>query len=183
MISHLRTNRLLLLAGAVALLVAAFSAVRGTYAAFTAEQAFPITVSSGSVALGHVDDALVFDSAPLAPGDAATATVELENKGTLPTELSLQRERIASTAPGGCDIRDALQLKVTSGDDTLLDAPLASTAPGQSVGTIAAGARRTYEVTLTFAAQHGATDADNDNCFQGSTDQERFTWTAVEDRS
>ena len=181
--SLLRNHRLLLVAGAVALLVAAVSAVRGTHAAFSAEESFPITVSSGSVALAHVGDALVFDSAALAPGDTATASVELENTGTLASELTLQREKVASTAPAGCDIRDALRLTVASGDDELLDAPLATAAASQALGTLAAGARRTYELTLTFEPQHGATDADNDNCFQGSTDQERFTWTAVEDRS
>lgn len=172
-----------MLAGALAILVAAVSAVRGTHAAFTAEQTFPITVSSGSVALAHVGDALVFDSAPLAPGDSATATVELENTGTLPSELTLQREKVTSTAPAGCDIRNALWLTVESGDDTLLDAPLATASAAQVLGTLAAGASRTYDLTLTFKPQHGATDADNDNCFQGSTDQERFTWTAVEDRA
>ena len=159
--------------------IAAGTALHSTSAAFTDAQTTHFTISSGSVAIERTDGGFVFDSAPLAPGDSAHATATIANTGTLPLKLTLSRETLASTAPGGCPIRSALHLKITG----LFDGPLADAPAHISVGSLAPGDSRSYGVTLTFAAQHGATEADNDNCFQGSVDREQFSWDAVEARA
>ena len=169
--------RALLVVGAI---LAATSGLTATRAAFTDEQSFDWTLQTGTVALTSEGDGLVFSSAALAPGDAATGTVTVTNDGTEPLELSLARELLSSTSPGGCAVRDALRLKIAQGATTLVDAPLATAAASLELDDLAPAASREYTFTLTFVPQHGAGDTDNDNCFQGSVDQERFTWNAVE---
>jgi hypothetical protein len=171
-------TRGLLIVGA---LIAATTGLTATKAAFTdAVPAVDWTITTGSIALERDGDGLVFSSAPLAPGDSATGTVVVRNVGDNLFKLSLGREGIESTAPAGCAVRDALHLKIVDGATTLVDAPLPTAATSVDVGDLAPAASRTLTVTLTFAPQNGATDADNDNCFQGSLDRERFTWSAVE---
>lgn len=160
---------------------AAISTLHGTSAAFTAEQTAHLTIGTGSVALTDDGDALAFDAAALAPGDTAKATVTVK-AGSLPADVALSRQLLESTAPHGCAIRDALSLRVAEAGRTLTDGPLASAAAELPLGRFAAGETRTYEIALTFAARHGATTADNDNCFQDSVDRERFTWSATEAR-
>src|SRR4051794_30547021 len=167
---------------AAALTVAGF---HGTSAAFTDSQTFHIEVSSGGLAIQRDGAGLIFSPSALAPGDPATASVKVTNDGTLPYDLALTREMLGSTAPGGCAVRDALTLKiveVTAGGTrrTLADGALAGVPTRIALGTFAAGEARTYEVAVTFVAKHGATATDNDNCFQGSADRERFGWNAAE---
>ena len=176
---------------ALAVLAAAVTVVttgvRGTSAAFTDSETIEIGVSTGSVGIDRDGDGLVFSSAPLAPGDTARATVKVSNGGSLPIDMALARENQRSDAPNGCAVRDALGLKVVevAGTErrTLVDGPLKSVAGSLALGAFAPGEERTYEVAVTFAPQHGATALDNDNCFQGSVDTERFSWQAVEARS
>src|SRR4051812_875537 len=170
-------RRSLIALATVAAALAAVATVRGTSAAFTDEQTAQIQLKTGSVAIERDAQGLVFTSAPLAPGDSADAAVTVTNTGTLPAKLTLTREQLESTSPGGCAVGDALRLKVARGDNVLADGPLGGAI---ELGTFAAGEAGTYDVTITFAAQHGATAADNDNCFEGSLDRERFAWQAVE---
>lgn len=182
--------RLLCVVAALAGLSLVVSGFRATGAAFTDSETITVAISSGSVAIGHDGDGLEFSSAPLAPGDAAAATVRVTNSGTLAATLSLGREHLESTSPAGCAVRDALQLEIvedvdgdpgTAGDRTrIADGALTDVAASAALGAIAPGAARTYELTLTFEAQNGASAADNDNCFEGSIDRERFTWSSVE---
>ena len=165
--------------------VAAIGSLRGTSAAFTDEQTTEIAISTGSVAIERDGKGLVFSSAPLAPGDTASASVKVTNSGPLPVDLTLTRELLDSTAPGGCAVRDALTLKiveVATGDvrRTLADGPLAGVPEHIALGTFEPGEARTYEITVTFVAEHGATATDNDNCFQDSVDRDRFSWVAAE---
>lgn len=169
-------TRSLLVLGA---LLAATTGLHATGAAFTDAADHEWSVSTGSIALTRDGDGLVFSSAPLAPGDSATGTVTVRNTGDRALTLSLAREHLESTAPAGCAVRDALRLKVVQGTTTVVDAPVTEAA-SVDLGELAPAAAREYAFTLTFAPQHGATDADNDNCFQGSVDRERFTWHAVE---
>ena len=175
----------LIAAIAVVAALAVIGTLRGTSAAFTAEQSTTIQISTGSLAIKRDGAGLVFSSAALAPGDTATASVKVSNGGTLPYDLTLKRELLDSTAPGGCAVRDALTLKIVevgAGDArrTLTDGPLTAAPTGIALGTFAVGDARTYEFTVTFVAGHGATATDNDNCFQGSVDSERFGWDATE---
>ena len=170
-------RRSLIVLAAVAAALAAVTTLRGTSAAFTDEQTTQFQLKTGSVAIERDGEGLVFTSAPLAPGDSAEATVTVKNAGTLPAKLTLTREQLESTSPGGCAVRDAMRLEVAHGETTISDGPLAGDV---ELGTLAAGESRSYDVTLTFAAQHGASATDNDNCFQGSLDRERFGWRAVE---
>ena len=170
-------RRSLIALAAVAAALAAVATLRGTSAAFTDEQTTEFQLKTGSVAIQRDGDGLVFSSAPLAPGDSASATVKVTNTGTLPAKLTLSREQLESTSPGGCSVSDAMRLKVADGDATISDGPLAGNV---ELGTLAAGESRSYDVTLIFAAQHGASATDNDNCFEGSLDRERFGWQAVQ---
>ena len=170
-------TRALLIVGA---LIVATTGLTSTYAAFTDGESYEWSIATGTIALERDGDGLVFSSAPLAPGDSATGTVTVRNVGDRAFSLSLAREGIESTAPAGCAVREALQLTIVQGATTLVDAPLATAAASVEVGRIEPDAARTLTVTLTFAPQHGATDDDNDNCFEGSLDRERFTWHAVE---
>lgn len=162
-----------------------------TLAAFTSD---PVTaeteIAVGTLALTAVGDDLVFDSAPLAPGDSSAAKVRLRQSGTLAATVVLHRESTAGTSPNGCAIADALGLLIvedrdgdvaTAGDRRdVYDGTLAAAPTDLPLGQFAADERRTYEFTLTYAPQGGATTADNDNCFQGSVARQRFSWTARE---
>lgn len=175
----------LIIVAVVALVTVAANAVRGTSSAFTDSHTTMLSVTSGGMAIKRDGDGLVFSSAALAPGDDATASVKVRNGGTLPADLTLTRETLGSTSPGGCAVRDALTLKIVevgAGDArrTLTDGPLAAAPTEIALGTFAVGDARAYEFTVTFVAGHGATATDNDNCFQGSVDSERFGWDATE---
>ena len=192
MAPRLVRRRRLWLASAVAVLVALAGGLQGTKAAFTTSETFEWDASSGSLALTRDGDGLLFDSSPLAPGDAATGVVRLKNTGTIEAEIALTRESVSSTAPAGCEVRDALHVQVvedrdgdplTSDDRTdVADDALTEIGDALALSSFAAGEARTYEVTVTFTPQHGATADDNDNCFQGSVATERFGWQAVEAR-
>lgn len=163
----------------------------GTGASFTDAVTFDVDISTGSVALTADGPDLIFSSAPLAPGDVATASVRIRNDGSLPADVALHRAALASTAPAGCALRSALHLRIVEDADgdpatsadraAVADAPLAGAAADLAIGTLAKGAARTYEVAVRYVPQGGTTAASNDNCFQGSVEQQRFSWTAVED--
>jgi hypothetical protein len=180
------------LAGALATLTTLAAAGHGTHAAFTDTHSVDFTVGVGSVALEHVGDGLAFTSAPLVPGgEPARGTVRVRNGGTLAADVALVREAGAATSPAGCSVRDALRLRVvadgdgdpeTKGDRVeVVDGPMASVGSAP-VGRLAAGAARSFDVAVWFLAQHGATADDNDNCFEGSVDTERFAFQAMEAR-
>jgi hypothetical protein len=176
---------LLIAIAVVAVTSIAATTLHGTSAAFTDSQTIHLDVSSGGLSIERDGAGLVFSSTVLAPGDTATASVKVTNGGTLPYDLTLRRELVDAAAPGGCAIRDALTLKIVeiaAGGTrrTLTDGPLTSAATEVALGAFAVGAARTYEMTVAFPAGHGATATDNDNCFQGSFDRERFSWAAEE---
>jgi hypothetical protein len=184
--------RWVVLAGALATLTALATAGDGTHAAFTDAQSVDFTVSAGSVALEHVGDGLGFTSAPLAPGgEPARGTVRVRNGGTLAADVAFLRTAGPVTSPAGCAVRDALRLRVvadadgdpdTKGDRVeIVDGPMASVTSA-ALGRLAAGGERSFDVAVWLLAQHGATADDNDNCFQGSVDTERFAFTAMEAR-
>jgi hypothetical protein len=175
---------------AVGALAAAAVGVGASGAAFTDTWSTDWQITTGSVALAVDGDGLVFDSAPMAPGASATATATLHVRGSLPATVTLTRTELLSTAPGGCALRDALRISIlkdrdgdpaTHGDrGTILDAALADVPARLDLGTLQPGDVRSYTVTLTFAARHGATATDNDNCFQGAVAHERFDWDAAQ---
>jgi hypothetical protein len=175
---------------ALALLGAAAAGISSTEASFTDEQSAQWSLRSGSLAIAVADDGLVLDGAALAPGDAATATVSVTSTGTLPADLTLTRDELESTAPAGCSLHDALTVRIVKdrdGDPTtttdrrvLFDGSLASFPAPLALGAPAPGARRSYVVTFTYVAQGGATQTDNDNCFEGSVARERFGFDADE---
>jgi predicted ribosomally synthesized peptide with SipW-like signal peptide len=172
----------LLLAPAAVLLIG--SGLQGTHAAFTDSETFEFSASTGSLAIERDGDGLVFDSSPLAPGDTASGTFTIANKGTLPAELRLTTEQVTRTvAASACDVRDALQVAVAAqagGQRRPLGEAAVAARELPGLGTLPAGETRTYAVTITYAPQGGATSADNDNCFQGAATVERFTVDAVE---
>jgi hypothetical protein len=177
-------------AAALALLGAAAAGVGSTEASFTDAASAQWSLRSGSLAIAVADHGFVLDGAPLAPGDVAAATVAVTSTGTLGASVRLTRDELASTAPAGCALRDALTLRIVKDRDgdpatttdrrVLFDAPLASAPERLALGVLAPGARRTYEVTFTYVAHGGATATDNDNCFEGSVARERFGFDADE---
>jgi hypothetical protein len=186
--------KLRILLTALALIVLGTAGLRGTTAAFTASETTTIEISTASLGIDRSGDGLVFDSAPLAPGGISSTSVRVTNDSALAAELTLTREEMSSdTPPEGCAVREALELKViedVDGDPATIDDrekltdELIDDAPGElALGRFAAREARTYEVTLTFVAQNGATTEDNDNCFQGSSTTERFAWQSMEAQS
>src|SRR3954452_4701823 len=174
-----------ILTSLVAVAAVAATGLHGTSAAFTDSQTIHVDVSSGGLSIQRDGDGLVFSSAALAPGDTATGSVKVTNGDTLPYDLTLRRALLEAPSPAGCEVLDALTIKIVevgAGDArrTLADWPIAAAPTEIALGRFAPGDARTYEVTVTFVAEHGAAAADNDNCFQGSIDRERFGWMAAE---
>ena len=168
---------------AVAVATSLAAAMRGTSAAFTDEQTTHMQITTGGVGLTRDGDGILFDTTPLAPGDTADATVKVTNSGSLPATVTFSRTDLGSTSPNGCDVRDALHLQVVEDGGagrTLVDGAVTGASSGVDLGTFAPGEARSYAIHVTFAAQHGADATDNDNCFEGSVDRERFAWAAVE---
>jgi hypothetical protein len=186
------TLRWAVLTFALAALTATAAAFHATNAAFTDSQSIDFTIASGTVALTRVGDALAFSSAPLVPGgDPVRATVRLRNAGSLASDITLVRTPGPSTSPGGCAARDALRIRVVADDDgdpdtkgdrhEVVDGPMADLGSAP-IGRLDAGAARSFDVAVWLLAQHGATEADNDNCFEGSVDTEQFGFGAIEAR-
>jgi hypothetical protein len=166
------------LLAAIAVLAAAAGAVGLSGAVLTGgTDEAPATFSGGKLALVATPGSTAtstLDTANMRPGAKRSGTVELRNAGTVAARAQLT-VKLAAASP----LAGLLQLRV----EDCADAACAQPAPrfaaaltdvaDRPLGPIAAGAARTYRVTLEWPAAHA------DPALQGATADLQLAWTAL----
>jgi hypothetical protein len=166
------------LAVLVALAAVALGQVGGTpgarAAAISASGSFEISNSSGGLP--------VFAAKGIAPGGAATGTVEIEDAGSEPAALTLSRGELSDEPGiGGGELSARLQLTVVDVTEpaaprTVYSGPLDSM-PDQHAGDLSADEARTYEFTATLP---DSGTPSSQNAVQGASTTVAYSWTASE---
>lgn len=169
-------------------LVAASAVAVGSGANFNASSANPSSfVSAGTIV---VTDSLAGQSIlnvnPIKPGGSTSATVNIQNGGTVPAGFTLSIANLVNT-PASPPLSSDLTLVVQDlGDPTCtVSCPAAVTkysgtlgAMGTvALGTFAAGAKHQYKFSVTFP-DGGANGADN--AYGGATTTVNYVWTATQ---
>lgn len=174
------------LAALAALTVASAVAV-GSGANFTSHSANPSnTLTAGNLAqVNSRDGSAILSVSAMKPGDTSNGTVTITNSGDVPGAFSLSKASLGDTpgANGGV-LSGKLHVLVEDVTDPASPAPVYSgkvDAMGtQGLGTLAAGAARTYRFTVSFPdGGIPATDTTGDNAFKGSSMTVRYDWDAA----
>ena len=185
--SMLRSHRLLTLA-AVAVLVAAGSAAAYTGASFNYKTANPTNVFTAGI-LSHSNTkagSAIVTAAAMEPGQSSQGTVTIKNTGNVAGTFSVSKSAIADVAGTYGGLLSSV-LKISVDDVTVPASPVNkynNTLSGFSnvaLGTLAANASATYQITLSFP--DGGVPASNttgDNAFQGSSLTFQLDWTSVQ---
>src|SRR3954465_12633996 len=166
------------LALAAAVLAVAASVVQLSGASFTAgADEPPAVLEGGRLALSATpgDTATTtLDTTNMRPGQSRTGTVALRDEGNVAARTLLTARLAAPSA-----LADVLRLRVEDCDDAACATPAprfeaALTAAGaRPLGPGAAGATRTYRVTVVWPANEA------DPALQGATADLSLVWTAL----
>ena len=114
----------------------------------------------------------ILDVHGLVPGHSDSGTVTLTNSGDAAGVLTLSKNNVVNT---GAPLSSKVDLVITDTSDgsTVYSGKLGSMG-SRPAGTIAKGASKTYDFTVTFP-EGGAAD----NAYQGSTTSVDYAWDAV----
>jgi hypothetical protein len=143
-------------------------------AAITASGPFEISNSQEGQA--------IFAASGIAPGEATTGTVAIEDTGSEPVALTLRRgELIDEPGVGGGLLSSRLRLTVVdvtrpTAPRTVYAGPLDSM-PERPAGTLSGGEARTYEFTATLPEGGEPTFQ---NAVQGASTTVAYSWVASE---
>lgn len=124
----------------------------------------------------------IFAASGIAPGEATTGTVAIEDTGSAPVALTLRRgELVDDPGLGGGLLSSRLRLNVVdvtrpTAPRTVYAGPLDSM-PERPAGTVAGGEARTYEFT---AALPGGGEPGFQNAVQGASTTVAYSWVANE---
>jgi len=157
-----------------ALLLAAMMAV-GSGANFNSTSANPgNVVTAGN--LRHTNTGALLTVDKIKPGETKSAgSVTIENTGDIDGVFTVDKSVVSdSTAPAD-PFADRLEVKITSGPDTIYDGPLDAMA-AEAAGTIAPGATKTYDFEVHFL--DGGTGG-ADNAYKAASVTVDYSWEAV----
>ncbi|HJZ37335.1 MAG TPA: hypothetical protein VJ204_13780 [Solirubrobacterales bacterium] len=124
----------------------------------------------------------IFAASGIAPGEATTGTVAIEDTGSEPVALTLRRgELLDEPGVGGGLLSSRLRLTVVdvtrpTAPRTVYAGPLDSM-PERPAGTLAGGEARTYEFTATLPEGGEPTFQ---NAVQGASTTVAYSWVASE---
>jgi spore coat-associated protein N len=175
-----KINKLARIVGTVAVggaaALSALAITPGTFGGFTSATSNPgNSVASGTLTMTNSANnaAVVTTTTGLAlnnmkPGDTASGSVTITNSGTLPAAMSLSISNASNGFPAG-----TLSLLIKDGAATVYTGSVANTASAISLGTWAAGASHTYDVTLSFSSSA-------DNTAQGKSASFELDWNGVQ---
>ena len=142
--------------------------------------------ADGSISLSNSDDgAAIFDLPNLGPGDGGQGEVTIANDGSLPGALALA-SLDRGDAPGryGGTLSERLRLRldeVSSGTAVAIYDGRLGAMPELQLGTLAAGAARTYRFAVTML--DGGAPASpyvDDNVYQRGSTTIGYDWTLTE---
>jgi hypothetical protein len=139
--------------------------------------------TSGAFEISNSDEGLpIFAASGIAPGEATSGTVTIEDTGSEPVVLTLRRgELVDEPGLGGGLLSSRLHLTVV--DVTKPAAPRTVYAgsldsmPEQPAGTLAVGEARTYEFTATLP---DGGEPSFQNAVQGASTTVAYSWVASE---
>ena len=157
-----RTNRVwkgFLTLAVLAVLALTLHAVAFSGASFTAASANPANVFTAGTLLHTNDQAgqVTVDASGLVPGLCKTGSITLTNAGTVKGAFTLGAYGL-SDVPASPRLSDTLTLTVEDASGATLYQGPVSGFSGADLGTLAAGASRTYTVTVAYP--DGAIDVD-----------------------
>jgi hypothetical protein len=124
----------------------------------------------------------IFAASGIAPGEATTGTVAIEDTGSEPVALTLRRgELVDEPGVGGGLLSSRLRLTVVdvtrpTAPRSVYTGPLDSM-PERPAGTLAGGDARTYEFTATLPE---AGEPSFQNAVQGASTAVAYSWVASE---
>jgi hypothetical protein len=124
----------------------------------------------------------IFAASGIAPGEATTGTVAIEDTGSAPVALTLRRgELVDEPGLGGGLLSSRLRLTVVdvtrpTTPRTVYAGPL-DTMPERPAGTLAGGGTRTYEFTATLPE---GGEPSFQNAVQGASTTVAYSWVASE---
>jgi hypothetical protein len=124
----------------------------------------------------------IFAATNIAPGDAASGTVTIEDTGSAPATLTLHRGELVDTPGlGGGLLSDRLALDVVdvttpTAPRAVYSGPLASMPP-RDAGRLEPGEARTFEFTATLPE---GGEASFQNAVQGASATVAYAWVAAE---
>jgi hypothetical protein len=127
------------------------------------------------------DGSPIFAATGIAPGDSVKGKVTIEDPGSVPVALKLQRGELTdAVGAGGMALSGRLQLTVADVTDaeaprTLYTGPLDSMGD-QEAGELKPGASRIYE----FVATLPESSSGNQNALQGASTTIAYSWVAEE---
>lgn len=176
-------QRRIMILATLAILVLAAAALAASSASFTATSANPGNMfASGDLAVttDPVDGTAVLNAVNMAPGDKDTATVTVENTGSVWGTFSLAG---AVTDTTDVNFANALHLTIVEDGDTAnpivddkpMTAALAAGIPLTGNSPWDSGESHVYGVTVSFP--NGAQGADNG--FMNDSVEFRLDWDAV----
>jgi hypothetical protein len=167
-------------------LVATLASALAVVALATADPSAPEATgeaASGALSLATAAGGTAILSAErMVPGDERTGTVTIRNTGEAPGTLLLTREALHDPAgPNGGRLGEALRLRVEEvGGTPLYTGPLAELA-ALPVGSLAAGAARTFRLTASWPdGGIPAGPASGDNALQGASVRVDYAWITEE---
>jgi hypothetical protein len=175
-------QRRVMVLATLAILVLAAAALAASSASFTATSANPDNVfSTGALSIGNYQSDGVTSNeghavanlsmSAMKPGDFKTGTAVIENAGTVSGNFTLSAVRQAGDATLYGQLTCVVKqdtVQIYAGNVSGLSALALTAAPW------AAGARHTYDITVTFPASSGDT-------FQNLSTTVQFNWDAVSD--
>jgi hypothetical protein len=142
-----------------------------------------VIAASGSFEISNsLDGQPIFAASGIAPGEATTGTVAIEDTGSEPLALTLRRgELVDEPGLGGGLLSSRLRLTVVdvtrpAAPRTVYAGPLDSM-PERPAGTLAGGEARTYEFTATLTEGGEPTFQ---NAVQEASTKVAYTWVAGE---
>ena len=145
-----------------------------------------LTQATGDLSIDNsLNGQAIFKLTGLAPGDTATGTVKLSNKGGSPGDLGLQQLDVKNLpGSGGGLLSNAVQLEITdvSGGNSV---PLFTGKLGllskQSIGAIGPGKARTFRFRASLPDTGiPSGPALGDNAYKGSKLTMRYAWIATQ---
>lgn len=127
------------------------------------------------------DGSPIFDATGIAPGDSVKGKVTIEDPGSVPVALKLERGELTdAVGAGGMALSGRLQLTITDVTDaeaprTVYSGPL-DPMGDQEAGELKPGASRIYE----FVATLPESSSGNQNALQGASTTIAYSWVAEE---
>jgi len=136
----------------LAVLALTLDALAFSGASFAAGSVSPANVFTAGV-LSHTDSLVTANASGLVPGASSVGTMTLIGTGNVPGAFTLSTSSLTNT-PATPALSGVLTLKVedVTGTATTLYQGLVSSFSSKGLGTIAAGASRTYKITLAYPA-------------------------------